>query len=157
VGKREPGSLGSKAQKLPRKVEHLDRYEVVWEDAGRGSYDGRIDGLQAHTTVFNETMGYIVRCNRDEIVMFCDRTCASDQQTVRWDYCIPTRLVYEKRNLDTGAVEILRPLPPHAEVSKFPPPHIAAALAALAASKLKEEEHDHGSRAPGSKKGEEVQ
>ena len=149
--------LGSKTQKIRRKVEHLERVEVVWEDAGRGSYDGSVDGLAAHTTVFNETEGFLVRRNHEEVVTFCDRTCAADQQTVRWDYCIPTRLVFQIRHLDTGEVETLRPLPLHAEVSQFPPPRIAAALAALAASELKEEEHDHSTRAVGSKKDEKVQ
>jgi hypothetical protein len=67
---------------------------IIWQDAAVDpNYDGHLEGVPTVSTVVNKTIGWITKKNKQEIVTVRDITEADN--TVRWPYGIPTKMVLE--------------------------------------------------------------
>lgn len=81
-------AVGSSASRV--RVADLPPVIVEWEDAALDDYDGPPEGFNS-STVVNRTVGFMLRKNRKEVVLVRDVTPA--ENTIRWPYGIPRRLV----------------------------------------------------------------
>ena len=74
----------------------LELVLVFWEDANLGSDDGPPDTVnRAAGSVLNVSAGFLMPGNRRDLVLCID--VSPHENTVRWPYTIPRKLVKEIR------------------------------------------------------------
>jgi len=80
-------------KRLPN-VKDLPRVEIIWEDAAVDpEYDGKIESLPLAISVVNRTIGYLVKLTKKEAITVRDATDV--ENTVRWPYGIPRKLIQD--------------------------------------------------------------
>lgn len=91
---RTPRSRTSARSHLRSRTEDLPRVEILWEDAAVDPcFDGKLEDLTSGT-VLNRTIGYLAREDKHEVRLVRDITDADN--TVRWPYSIPKRLIRKR-------------------------------------------------------------
>lgn len=79
-------------------VERLPVVIVEWTDAARDpSFDGHPEDVP-NGTVINHTVGFLLRENKQEVVVVAD--CTIMERTVRWPYGIPRKMIRKIVRLD---------------------------------------------------------
>lgn len=82
----------------PAEVKDLPRLEVLWEDAALDTtYDGHLLDLPPTGLVLNRTIGFLAKETSKEITLVRDAT--DSDNTVRWPYSIPKRLIRKRITL----------------------------------------------------------
>lgn len=102
-----------KRKRLPTQhAKDLELVLVFWEDANLGSDDGSPDAVsRGAAEVLNVSAGFLLKEDRKNVVLVID--ASPHENTVRWPYTIPRRLVRSIRR--TGITSTNAPATPEAK------------------------------------------